>query len=399
MVWQLTTKDIYLRNDFDLKDEIKELGGMYDATKKRWFIPRGFNPLAFREMWSVLDCPYENRDEVKKRGARFDTSLRKWIITKAFAYDKFSEYWPIELKKFLFNERYAVERLMAESGQSDVFKAVDVENDQRVAVKLFKKSAKDETEREAVHRELSVLTETIPAHRAILSIIDWGQHVASGDYFIVTPYYPFDLNDYIGKNSKDIAEMLQEYEIGFDPDDETDQWFIESKVLETVKAGKWLGYKDDIFIPILEALCVAYESKILHRDVKPANIFLDYDVERGGYNIVLADFGLSKVRDTITGDKKTVVDMRSEPYGPDRTKHEKKFQETWDGYGWAAIVVDIVSEKSFESDEELIEFLYSGFSELVPAQIFKIILKCLSENPEERPENVKVLREVVLKNS
>ena len=35
--WMLTTKDIYLRSDFESKDDIKDLGGMYDIEKKRWF--------------------------------------------------------------------------------------------------------------------------------------------------------------------------------------------------------------------------------------------------------------------------------------------------------------------------------------------------------------------------
>ena len=84
--WMLTTKDIYLRSDFNSKDDIKNLGGMYDGEKKRWFIPRGVNPLDFRSYWAVLDCPFEEKDKVKRRGARFDKSIKKWVVPERFDY-------------------------------------------------------------------------------------------------------------------------------------------------------------------------------------------------------------------------------------------------------------------------------------------------------------------------
>ena len=101
--WMLSAKDIYIRSDFKSKDCIKDLGGMYDGEKKRWFIPRGTNPIEFRRYWSQLDCPFEEREKVKRRGARFDKSIKKWIVPERFDYDKFAKYWPLELKKFLVN--------------------------------------------------------------------------------------------------------------------------------------------------------------------------------------------------------------------------------------------------------------------------------------------------------
>ena len=106
--WMLTTKDIYLRSDFNSKDDIKDLGGMYDGEKKRWFIPRGVNPLDFRSYWAVLDCPFEEKDKVKRRGARFDKSIKKWVVPERFDYDHFAKYWPSELKKFLINDAFAI---------------------------------------------------------------------------------------------------------------------------------------------------------------------------------------------------------------------------------------------------------------------------------------------------
>ena len=150
---------------------------------------------------------------------------------------------------------------------------------------------------------------------------------------------------------------------------------------------------------MLDALCLAYDHKVIHRDIKPANIFVEFDIESNHFDFVLGDFGISKARDKIVGNKNTVVDLRSEPYGPVRTKEEKKYQDTWDGYGWAAIVVSLVTEKEIYTDEDLMDKLCNDFGDLVPKTIYAIILKCLLENPSDRPKNVKKIRELILENS
>ena len=397
--WMLTSKDIYIHSDFESKDHIKELGGMFDGEKKRWFIPRGVSPLDFRDYWSVLECPFEEKEKVKRRGARFDKSIKKWFVPDRFDYDHFAKYWPSELKKFLFNDTFAINSITTKSGQSTVFKAFNIHTDEIVAIKLYDDSEKNEKVKEGFNRELKILTENIPEHEFIVEILDWGQHEPSGNYFIVTPHYPFDLDDFIGKNKKEIIQMVLDKDYDFDPDSEEERIQVEEAILEQSKGGNWLYYKDRLFLPMLDALCLAYDHKVIHRDIKPANIFVEFDIESNHFDFVLGDFGISKARDMIAGNKNTVVDIRSEPYGPIRTKEEKKFQDTWDGYGWAAIVVSLVTEKEINTDEDLMDILCNDFGDLVPKVIYGIILKCLLEKPSDRHKNVKKIRQLILENS
>jgi len=71
----------------------------------------------------------------------------------------------------------------------------------------------------------------------------------------------------------------------------------------------WASYKDS-FIPILDTveitrqicmgLAVAHSKKppIIHRDIKPQNILVGYDVE--GFRIKISDFGIAKVANPLT---------------------------------------------------------------------------------------------------
>ena len=92
--------------------------------------------MTFRDYWSVLECPYESREIVKEKGARFDKNSKKWYVPSNLDYDKFYKFWPQELKKFLFNEKFAG-RWAITSGQSDVIFGYDIKEGTYVAIKSF----------------------------------------------------------------------------------------------------------------------------------------------------------------------------------------------------------------------------------------------------------------------
>ena len=78
----------------------------------------------------------------------------------------------------------------------------------------------------------------------------------------------------------------------------------------------------------------------------------------------------------------------------DLSDSKKKYQDTWDVYSWAAIVVSNSLSKYPSSDEDLLE-LIPKLKKLVPLKVFKIIKSCLDENPEKRPTNVIELKKLL----
>ena len=75
---------------------------------------------------------------------------------------------------------------------------------------------------------------------------------------------------------------------------------------------------------------------------------------------------------------------------------EEKFQDTWDVYSWAAIVVSSVLHVHPNSDEELLELKFQSLKIKVQKISFsKIINQCLHEKPEKRPQNVLELKKMI----
>ncbi|MDX1989084.1 MAG: serine/threonine-protein kinase [Candidatus Obscuribacter sp.] len=96
--------------------------------------------------------------------------------------------------------------------------------------------------------------------------------------------------------------------------------FLEGKSLEQLLAGEGAlepGETIRIFKALLECLDYAHSKGVVHRDIKPGNIFLCPDLERpGSFRVKLLDFGLAKLSHlTGTNQALTLVgDIFGSPY-------------------------------------------------------------------------------------
>ena len=138
--------------------------------------------------------------------------------------------------------------------------------------------------------------------------------------------------------------------------------------------------------------------------LKPENIFIRLKENKDGevlfddpVEYLVADFGTSKIKtDAPRNNNTTTVTWRSEPWGPERTEKEKKHQETWDGFSWAAVCISIVGNTYFETDEELRNTLKS-IKKDIPNDVFKLLEACLSKQPGKRPKNISEVRKIFKK--
>jgi tRNA A-37 threonylcarbamoyl transferase component Bud32 len=152
-----------------------------------------------------------------------------------------------------------------------------------------------------------------------------------------------------------------------------------------------LGEVMSLMIPATDALALAHTRGIVHRDLKPSNIFILNDG-----TIKLLDFGVAKVTGselTQTGD--FVGNISYAPF--EQWRNSADVTPAADIYSVGAIMFEmIVGRLPPRSDPRQVG-ISGGSSELpigssllrrgVPEAITNLLLSCLDENPDLRPQN------------
>ncbi|MEW6568119.1 MAG: serine/threonine-protein kinase, partial [Chloroflexota bacterium] len=151
--------------------------------------------------------------------------------------------------------RYYLLEQVGLGGMAAVFIALDLQHDQKVAVKILSPHlAQTPQFRIRFRREVQVLRDL--KHPNIVPIVDFGEE--NGHAFIVMPYFP---NGTLADRMKKGPLTPREG----------------ARVMDQLSA----------------ALDFAHQRGVVHRDVKPSNVLLD---DQG--NAMLSDFGFARVEDS-----------------------------------------------------------------------------------------------------
>ena len=227
-----------------------------------------------------------------------------------------------------------------------VFRALDLYRDGRaVAVKLFDQQRIEQAVLDEVYRrETSALREL--QHPNVAALIDEGTDSATGQYFIVLEWVESDLTQLVKQRP-----------------------FVD-----------WDEFAPDIGIPILEALALAHSRRVIHRDVKPANVLID---EAG--IVKLTDFGIAKLKRSLSRHM-TLNEYVTRPFSPPEID-DGSFSYTRDVFGYAMLVLHLLSDPAPEEYSEVAEALQSLRA---PIEVRDTLARALSL-PEERQANAGIL--------
>jgi len=207
-------------------------------------------------------------------------------------------------------------------------------------------------------------------------------HLASVYQFgISEKEYPYIVMDFIPGPS--LAEVL------------TDEGF-----LDTQRAL-------DLFIQIAEALEFAHGENLLHRGLKPSNIYL-LVTTGGGDFVKVADFGIAKVLPNPGRETKYMTPNGEEFGNPSYMSPEQclgsRLDHRSDIYSFACIMYECLSGKvphgssnamrvAFKQVSEEAKSLVERFNDLdIPKDLDDVILTCLQKDPENRYPTVKELK-------
>jgi len=266
-----------------------------------------------------------------------------------------------------FGRYHIVERL-GEGGMATVYKAYDTRLERDVAVKVIRVGQFGQDVIDGIlkrfEREAKALARL--THPNIVHINDYGEH--EGVPYLVMDYLP-------GGTLKDRMRLPT-------------SWQAAARLL----------------LPVASALEYAHEHKIIHRDVKPANILL---TDKG--QPMLSDFGIAKILETEAGQTLTGtgVGIGTPEYMSPEQGLGRQVDGRADIYSLGIVFYELVTgRKPYSADTPMAVVLKHvtdplpdprKFRSDLPERVAQVLFKALAKNPEDRYQDAEGFGEALEK--
>lgn len=246
---------------------------------------------------------------------------------------------------------YHLKTTLGTGGMATVYLATQESLDRQVAIKVLDASLIDDALIKAQFAQESKLIASLN-HPNIVQVIDQGINDQGHPYFVMPYVKSISLSAILKRNDINITRKL------------------------------------DIAIQICKALAYAHRNGIVHRDIKPGNILVDYDG-----HVRLVDFGIAgyfatKEKPNLIKDDKLV--MGTDAYmAPEQIESATKASHLSDIYS-----LGIVMHQLFFGcfPMQVMQDKKSEFSE----QLKPLIRSCIEPTPNKRPANADAVRQQLL---
>ncbi len=250
-------------------------------------------------------------------------------------------------------DHYELRRVAGKGGMANVYEALDLQTNQKVAVKVFKRE--DENMLRRFIREARVMASL--QHEHLVPVIDSGHCQIQGDerYYIVMPYFDGGtLRARIRCSPLSLQDACQ--------------------ILQTI-AG---------------ALDYIHNQGIIHRDIKASNILLNANGD-----VFLTDFGIARISTdatqlTSTGDVLGTVDY----VAPELFEEHRRADARSDLYSLGVLLYEMVTGRlPFTAESQLVVVSMHMNNRppsprsIIPtlsSQVERVLNKALEKKPEQR---------------
>ncbi len=174
-----------------------------------------------------------------------------------------------------------------------------------------------------------------------------------------------------------------------------------------IRQNRKIGLRNllEIFIQVCSAMSYAHSQGVLHRDLKPGNVLIEY-VDGSGLKAKVADFGVAKITGTpflaTTGN----IIIGTPAYMSPEQFHHPQVDVRSDIYSFGCVM--------FEALEGRLPYLAENLSELalchandpipvlqgsgaapIPASLKELVYRCLAKQPEDRFDSFAQVEEVL----
>ncbi len=209
----------------------------------------------------------------------------------------------------IIGKRYRVIRLLGKGGMGAVYEAENTWTKRRVAVKVMSTTISN-SEPYVKRFMQEAQTAAQLSHPNIVDVLDMGQDEATSEIFLV-------------------QELLNGHDLGEHLD----------------AAGRMPVFQAlDVIMPVMDALVVAHARGVVHRDLKPDNIFLA-ETPRGVVP-TLIDFGIAKVLADEDALQRTGTGMLlGTPYymSPEQARGETSLDGRSDVWSIGVVLYELIS--------------------------------------------------------
>ncbi|MEE8525675.1 MAG: protein kinase [Thermoanaerobaculia bacterium] len=267
-------------------------------------------------------------------------------------------------------DRYRLDRVLGKGGIGAVYEAIDLRLDRPVAVKVLLGSVLDKVHVQLrFEREARVIAQL--NHPNIVAVYDYGQ-TSVGNAFIV-------------------LELLQGTTLR--------SLMHRSGALTPERIAAWLD-------PVLEGLKAAHRLGVIHRDLKPGNVFIAED-EHGRREVKLLDFGIAKVKSNGAETQNLTVPgvvLGTVGYMAPEQVLGTEVDERTDIYSIGVLVTEaLLGQRPFQGRTPIEVMNSIGRTTLelpagnpAEAALSKILRRCLQRNPGERYRSIAKLQKVLI---
>ncbi len=261
--------------------------------------------------------------------------------------------------------KYRLEEKIGSGGYGAVFKAIHIELNTAIAVKVFRPTEGNDSP-EAIERfKLEGVSACKVNHPNAISVLD------------------------SGISSEGIAYIVMELLIGHT---------LKAEMLaETTLSLKRCA---EVIIPVCQALGEAHKAGIVHRDIKPDNIFLHQGKQ--GEVVKVVDFGIAKLIEEQNEDKQNNLTESGSIVGtPVYMSPERLKSQSYDGradvYSLGIMLYEMLSgQRPFQlSSNNPIEILLKYIKDspiplskhipYITKSIETLVMNALEKKPENRP--------------
>ncbi len=256
--------------------------------------------------------------------------------------------------------RYRLVRSLGEGGMGSIFEGHDERLGRDVALKVLKPEHFGEPAvRRRFEQEARALGQI--AHSGVVTVHDFGD-LEDGSVFLVMEML----------RGRDLELLLRFFGPG-----------TPRQVAEVVRQGG-------------EALSAAHRAGVLHRDVKPGNVFLCDATEV--FRVKMLDFGLAKSLTKASGVTQAGLIVGTPAYMSPEQIQEKELDERSDLYSLAAVAWETLTGRRLIRSTEIFDI----FSEIVrteappvssqvlgiPPRVDAVFSRALEKNRDLRPRQV-----------